>query len=117
MEGGRVRAHVLVIRSAPDTREAERALDLARTWLGQNDAVAVALIQDEVLVALGAGDLHAQRRFRDVVQAGARCAYLAADLEQRGFGPEDALPGCELTDHGGLVDLLLADGTRVVGAF
>lgn len=117
MEGGRVTAHLLVLRSAPGGRDAERALGLAQTWLGQHGAVAVALIQDGVLAALGVGDLPAQRRLREVVRAGARCVYLAEDLARRGFGPDDALPGCEPTDFAGLVDLLLADGTRVVGAF
>lgn len=109
--------HLLVIRSGPGTDEAVRALGMAQTWLTQHDAVVVSLIQDGVLMALHAGRLPAQQRLRAAVAAGARCHYLAEELARRGFTPDDAQAGCAPTDYGGLVDLLLADETRVAGAF
>lgn len=97
--------------------DAERVLGFARAWLARQEAVTVALIQDGVLAALDNGELPAQEQLRAAVRGGARCVYLAGDLAQRGFGPDDALVGCEPTDYDGLVDLLLADGARVTGAF
>ncbi len=109
--------HVLVLRSGPGTQQADGALRLAQPLIEQGGGVTLALVQDAVLVALGDGELPAQRRLREVVAAGARCVYLAEDLALRGFGPDRALPGCAPTGYDGLVDLLLADGARIAGAF
>lgn len=110
-------AHVVVLCSGPGTPEAERALALALSLHGPSAAVTVALIQDAVLAACGDGALPAHRRLREALASGVRCAYLAEDLALRGYGPGGALAGCEPTDYAGLVDLLLADGARVAGAF
>ncbi len=109
--------HVLVLRSGPGKPGIEQALGFAQTWLGRHEAVAVTLIEDGVLAALDIGVLPAQQQLRAAIRDGARCLYLAEDLFRRGFGPEDALAGCEPTDFDGLVDQLLADDTRVTGAF
>ena len=109
--------HVLVLRSGPGRPGIEQALGFAQTWLAQNEPVAVALIQDGVLAALDVGVLPAQQQLRAAVRDGARSLNLAEDLSRRGFGPDDTLAGCEPTGFDGLVDQLLADDTRVTGAF
>lgn len=110
-------AHVVVLRSGPGTPEAERAFALARSLHGPATGVTVALIQDAVLAACRDGALPAHRGLREALAAGVCCAYLAEDLALRGYGPDCALVGCEPTNYAGLVDLLLAGGARVAGAF
>lgn len=108
---------VLVLRSGPGTPQAGGALGLAQSLAEQAGGVTVALLQDAVLTALGDGELPAQGQLRAAIRTGVRCVYLAEDLALRGFGPDRTLEGCEPTDYAGLVDLLLADGARVAGAF
>lgn len=108
---------VIVVRSGPGTSEAERALSLALAMRERPATVTLALIQDAVLLAAAAGALPAQQRLREAIGAGLRCVYLADDFALRGFGPDQALEGCVPVDYDGLVDLLVADGSRVAGAF
>lgn len=107
----------IVLRSGPGTPQASGALRLAQSLAEQSGGVTVALLQDAVLAALGDGALPAQGQLRAAICTGVRCVYLAEDLALRGFGPDHTLEGCEPTGYPGLVDLLLADGARVVGAF
>ncbi len=107
---------VVMVRSGPGTSQADGALRLAHT-LSEQGGVTLALVQDAVLVTLRDGELPAHQELRRVLGAGGRCVYLAEDLALRGFGPDRTLPGCAPTDYPGLVDLLLADGARVAGAF
>jgi sulfur transfer complex TusBCD TusB component (DsrH family) len=109
--------HVLVLRSGPGTSQADGALGLAQALLAQNGSVVIALLQDAVLATLSNGDLPAHRRLRSLLEAGARCVYLAEDLALHGFGSDQTRPGCSPTDYDGLVDLLLADSARVAGGF
>jgi sulfur transfer complex TusBCD TusB component (DsrH family) len=109
--------HVVVLRSGPGTSEAEGALGLAQAMLDQGGALVVALLQDAALLALKSGELPAQRRLRGLLETGARCVYLAEDLAMRGFGSDQTLVGCSPVAYDELVDVLLADGTRVAGAF
>jgi sulfur transfer complex TusBCD TusB component (DsrH family) len=75
------------------------------------------LLQDAVLLALKSGELPAQRRSRGLLERGARCVYLAEDLAMRGFVSNQALSGCSPVTYEELIDVLLADGARVAGAF
>ncbi len=109
--------HVVVLRSEPASAQANGALDLAQGLRDAGSIVTVALVQDAVLLALGNGDLPAQRGLRRLLEAGGRCVYLAQDLGLRGFGSTETVAGCTPADDGALVDLLLADGARVAGAF
>jgi sulfur transfer complex TusBCD TusB component (DsrH family) len=108
---------VVVLRSGPGTSEAEGALRLAEALLEQADVLALALIEDAVLIALKDGELPAQGQLRGLLDAGAPCVYLAEDLALRGFDADQSLPGCAPTGYDGLVDLMLADDARVAGAF
>lgn len=108
---------VLLLRSAPATPEAADTLHLATVLSAQGRTVAVMLIQDAVLCALQANQLESSRYLRELAADGAACYYLAGDLAMRGYGPEDVTHGCVPVDYGGLVDLLLADGASVAGAF
>ncbi len=109
--------HVVVLRSGPSSPQAGGALDLAQGLLDQNGGVTVALMQDAVQLAVRDGELPAQQGLRRLLQAGGRCVYLADDLVLRGYVPDQTVETSEPADDAGLVDLLLADGARVAGAF
>jgi sulfur transfer complex TusBCD TusB component (DsrH family) len=108
---------VVVPRSGPGTSEAEGALGLAQALLDQGGGLVLALLQDAVLLALKNGELPAQRRSRGLLERGARCVYLTEDLAMRGFVSDQALSGCSLVKYEELIDVLLADGASVAGAF
>jgi sulfur transfer complex TusBCD TusB component (DsrH family) len=108
---------VVVLRSGPGTSEAEGALGLAEALVEQGGTLVVALLQDAVLIALKDSELASQRQLRALLDTGARCVYLADDLAMRGVGSDQTLLGCSPVGYEELVDVLLADGARVAGAF
>jgi sulfur relay (sulfurtransferase) complex TusBCD TusD component (DsrE family) len=109
--------HVVVLRSGPRTSEADRALRFAESLLEQGGQLSLALLEDAVLIALKDGELPSQQRLRSLLQAGAGCVYLAEDLTMRGFASDQVAQGSAPASYERLVDVLLADGSRVVGAF
>ena len=109
--------HVMVLRSAPGAAESTSALMLASELQTQGRRIALVLMQDAVLAGLQASELAGARQIRSLLAAGATCYFLADDLAMRGFRPTDLAASCTVIDYAELVDLLLADGTRVSGAF
>lgn len=108
---------VLLVRSAPSAPETASALDLASALRAAGHSATLVLIQDAVLCAVGASALAAAQRVRELLADLAACYYLAPDLAMRGYGLADVADGCEPLDYPGLVDVLLADGVSVAGAF
>lgn len=93
------------------------ALRLAKASRERARAVALLLVQDAVLCTLAASELESARHLRSLLRDGVRCAYLAEDLEMRGYRPGDVAAGCQAIDYASLVDLLIADCAKVAGAF
>lgn len=111
------RQHLMVLRSAPGTAEATSALMLATELQTQGRRVSLALLQDAVLAGLAVSQLASAQQVRALLADGAACYVLTDDLTMRGFQPRDLATSCTTIDDGALVDLLLADDTRVSGAF
>lgn len=110
----KTRHEVLVLRSAAD---ALQALELAKPLRAAATPVVLVLVQDAVLCALKTSALPAAQGLRALAADGSCCHYLASDLAMRGYGPVDVAAGCEPLSYDGLVEVLLADGASVAGAF
>ena len=83
-------------KSPLQTRDLESCLRLSRPGCG------VLLIEDAVYGALAAGTIAATL----AEAAGQRRIYvLGPDLAARGFTAEQLMPGVEVVDYGGFVDL------------
>ncbi|MBI3979677.1 MAG: hypothetical protein HY331_15965 [Chloroflexi bacterium] len=108
---------VLLLRRGPAEPATTGTLELAEVLRSQGHIVHVALIQDAVLCAVNASGLESAWVLRGLVGTGVGCHVLADDLLMRGYKRVDVLPCCRLIDYGALVDLLLADGASVAGAF
>lgn len=108
---------VVLLRHAPSEPETVGALRLAASLRALGHRVTLVLIQDAVLGALRHSQVEGARQLRAVVEAGADCRYLAGDLAMRGHGSTSVSPGCEGCSYEELVDVLLADDSRVIGAF
>jgi sulfur relay (sulfurtransferase) complex TusBCD TusD component (DsrE family) len=109
---------VIFLATTPYGAEnASTALRLAAAALAKGHRVTLALIQDAVLGALRGSQLESARQLRALIEGGTECQYLAHDLTLRGYAPDDVMSGCAPGDEAGIVDVLLADGGRVAGAF
>ncbi|MCC6179846.1 MAG: DsrE family protein [Chloroflexi bacterium] len=109
--------HLMVLRSGPGATEATSALMLAAELQTQGRPVTLVLVQDAVLAGLAASQLASAQQVRALLADGAACYVLTDDLAMRGFRPSDLVASCTTIDDAELVDLLLADGARVSGAF
>ena len=108
---------VVLLHSAPGTPEVTGVLDLVAPLPALGHTVALMLIQDAVLGALRDSQLEGARQLRALIAVGTDCQYLAEDLAMRGYGSADVAPGCRASSYDDLVDVLLADDTRVIGTF
>ena len=108
---------LVMISSAPRSPEARRALHLARTLHAQGRPVNILLLQDAVLAAVG-GDPTREPEDLGVLVSRAVPVYACThDLTLRGFAPQDVLHGVEPADDHRIVDLMLAEGTHLLGCF
>lgn len=106
---------LVVLRSGPGA--AAPALRSAAEMARQGEQVSLCLIQDGVLCALEANQTPSGALLIQVVEAGVELRYLEEDLAARGFGREEVHPGARPTSYGELAELMLANGSQVLGAF
>ncbi len=106
---------LVVLRSGPvaATVGLRSAAEMAR----QGEEVSLCLIQDGVLCALKGNESSSGALVAQAVEAGVELRYLEADLSARGFGGDDVRVGAVPLGYGELVELMLADGQKVLGAF
>jgi len=108
---------LLMISSPARSVETQRAFHLARTLHGQGRAVAVILLQDAVLAAVGNGPARDSEVLTALVSRGVPVYTCEHDLMLRGFPPHAMVHGAQAVNDQRIVDLMLADGTRTLGCF
>ncbi len=108
---------LLVISSFPRSVEAQRVFHLAGTLLAQGRAVALVLLQDAVLAAVGTGSAQDSGGLTALVSRGVPVYACEHDLTLRGFAPQDMVPGAQAVNDQRIVDLMLADCTGTLGCF
>ncbi len=106
-----------MITSSPGSPEALRALAIVCTLDDQARDVGLALLQDAVLAAVKHGRTPAAEVLSRLMAQGVAVYVAQQDLALRGISPDDLTPGATAVDDRGLVDLMLADGTRTLGCF
>lgn len=106
---------LVVLRSGPAaaTVGLRSAVEMAR----QGEKVSICLIQDGVLCALEGNSTSATPLLAKAMDAGVELRYLEDDLAARGFGADDVRLGATPLGYDELVELMLADGQLVLGAF
>ncbi len=106
---------LVVLLSGPGAAVAglRSAAEMAR----QGEKVSLCLIQDGVLCALKGIDGPAAIRMSEALELGAELRYLDEDLTARGFDEGDVRAEARPLGYSALVELMLADGQRVLGAF
>ncbi len=108
---------LLMISSPPRSAEAQRAFHLTHTFYAQGRAIAVVLLQDGVLAAVGIDPTRDPEGLAMLMSQGVPIYACEHDLILRGFAPQDMLPAAEAVNDQRIVDLMLADGTRTLGCF
>lgn len=108
---------LLAITSPPGSWEAARALALARTLGDQGCDVGLVLLQDAVLAAVDRAQTPVAQVLSQLLAGGVAVYVAAQDLALRGFSPDALTPGATAVDDRRLVDLMLADGTKMLGCF
>ena len=109
------KAKLLVLRSAPDASLV--GLRSAGEMARQGERVSLCLIQDGVLCALKGNQTPAAGLLGAALEAGVELHYLEEDLAARGFGGGDVRAEARALGYGELVELMLAEGRQVLGAF
>lgn len=107
-------ASILVtLASSPDTPAGERALALAESLSRDGHALTLCCLQDAVLLASTRAPRPARAALGRLLDRGARCLVLGADLALRGLEPE--LHACAV-DYPKVIAALTAGHARVIGA-
>ncbi len=83
----------------------------------QGRSVELALLQDAVLAAVKDNQTPVAQVVSRLAAEGIAVYAAQQDLALRGISPDDLTPGATATDDRGLVDLMLADGTKTLGCF
>ncbi len=83
----------------------------------QGRSVELALLQDAVLAAAKGNQTPVAQVVSRLAAEGIAVYAAQQDLALRGISPDDLTPGATATDDRGLVDLMLADGTKTLGCF
>mgnify|MGYP001562067217 CR=1 FL=1 len=106
-------SNLMLISSAPGTKNFLRAFSLAENIKGNGNSVTLFLIQDGVraVVDKGASVLN------KLISSGVMCYVLEEDLRMRGFKTGSLLPKVELVGYNELVELMAAEGVSTLGAF
>ena len=99
---------LLLVGSTPESEAARRAFSLATALLRAGHRVSLALLEDAVRGALPGRSLPAG-------ELGG--VALSDDLAMRGWGQAPLRPGFSACSYEDLVDLLVAEGTKVMGVF
>ena len=108
---------LVLITSPPHSQEAQRALTLTASLRARGVGVGVVLLQDAVLAAVRPSASPASAAV-DTLLSSAVPVYVAEhDLRLRGFSTTGLRAGVQSVNDHGIVDLVMADGTRALGCF
>jgi sulfur relay protein TusB/DsrH len=108
-------SYLILISSAPDTKNSERAFTIAEGIKDNGNNLSLFFIQDGVRAAIN------NSQIRDVlnrfITSGVRCYALDEDLKLRGIEKENLLTKVELAGYNELMVLMTAEGVSTLGAF
>ncbi len=104
---------MIIISSAPDTGNSERALSLAESVKEDGNSITLFFIQDGVRAAVNKEAALLNR----LISSGVICYVLDEDLRMRGFEKDLLLPKAEISGYNELVELMGTEGVSTLGAF
>src|SRR4030066_1854711 len=103
-------SYLILISSAPDTKNSERALSLAESIKEGGNSITLFFLQDSVRASINSGAVHESALFSKLINSGVMCYALDEDLRLRGFERGSLLPKVELAGYNELVELMAAEG-------
>ncbi len=109
-------SYLIIISSAPDTGNSERALSLAESVKEDGNSITLFFIQDGVRAPLSK-NAPTKGKLNRLLNSGVMCYVLDEDLRLRGFEKALLLPNVELVGYNELVELMAAEGVSTLGAF
>jgi sulfur relay protein TusB/DsrH len=107
-------SYLILISSAPDTKNFVRALSVADNIKNGGNSIAIFFIQDGVR---GAVKTSINEQVDRLINSGVICYALDEDLKLRGFEKVALFQNAEIVGHNELVELMTADGVSTIGAF
>lgn len=109
-------SYLILISSAPDTRNSERALSLAESVKEDGNSITLFFIQDGVRAALNK-NAAIKSKLDSLINLGVMCYVLDEDLKLRGFENAMLLSKIEVVGYNELVELMAAEGVSTLGVF
>lgn len=110
-------SNLMLISSAPGTKNFLRAFSLAENIKGNGNSITLFLIQDGVRSAVNTGEVQESTLLNKLISSCVMCYVLDEDLRLRGFEKGSLLPKVELAGYNELVELMASEGVLTLGAF
>ncbi len=107
-------SYLILISSAPDTKNFVRALSVADNIKNGENSIALFFIQDGVM---GAVKTLINEQVDRLINSGVICYALDEDLRLRGFEKVALFQNVEIVGHNELVELMTAEGVSTIGVF
>ncbi len=115
--GNNMASYLILISSAPGTKNSERALSLAEGVKQDGNIITIFFIQDGVRAAVNTGEVQESTLLNKLISSCVMCYVLDEDLRLRGFEKGSLLPKVELAGYNELVELMASEGFSTLGAF
>lgn len=110
-------SYLILISSAPGTKNSERALSLAESTKQDGNSITLFFVQDGVRAAVNTGAVQESTLLTKLINTGVICYVLDEDLRLRGFETGSLLPKVEVVGYNELVELMASEGVSTLGAF
>ena len=105
---------VILLKSGPDSAEAERTLTIASDMLSQGHAVTLCLMQDAVHLCRSGASFPAAFHFQTLLEKQLPVTALKQDCSLRGIDPVSEKNAIKTGDYSSLIDLI-ESSDRVIG--
>lgn len=106
----------ILLKSGPETLEAERTLSIASDMLSQGHAVTLCLLQDAVHLCRSRTQFHSAAHLRTLLEKQLTLQALKQDCSLRGIDPMSESIAMNTGDYSSLIDLI-ESSDRVIGIF
>ncbi|MFZ3065795.1 MAG: DsrH/TusB family sulfur metabolism protein [Nitrospirota bacterium] len=110
-------SYLILVSSAPSTKNSERALSLAEGVKQDGNSITLFFIQDGVRAAVNTGAVQESTLLNKFISSGVMCYVLDEDLRIRGFEKGSLLPKVDVVGYNELVELMAAEDVSTLGAF
>jgi sulfur transfer complex TusBCD TusB component (DsrH family) len=104
----------ILLKSAPDTAEAERTLTIASDMLSQGHAVTLCLLQEAVHLCQSGTDFLTAAHLQTLLEKQLAVQALKQDCSLRGIDPVSGSIPMSTGDYSSLIDLI-ESSDRVIG--